>query len=83
MSWKLEQTKKYTITACWAKVKFSFSLDVGRIIGNCNFSIVLMETSGIISPVKEGANFFWFFGSGNGGRDQTVQCNACGITVWI
>jgi len=30
---------KYTITACRAKVKLSFSLDVGRIIGNCHLYI--------------------------------------------
>ena len=38
---------KYTIMACQAKVKFSFSLDVGRIIDNCHFYIVSMGTLGV------------------------------------
>jgi len=32
-----------------------FCLDVGRIIGNCHFSIALMGTLGLISPVRAGA----------------------------
>ena len=38
---------KYTITACQAKVKFSFSLDVGRIIAIVIFYIVLMGILGV------------------------------------
>ena len=40
----------------------SFSLDVGRIIGNFHFYIALVGTLGLICPVLEGANFFVFSG---------------------
>jgi len=41
---------KHTIRVCQAKVKFKVSvwtLEVGRIIGNCHFYIVLMGTLGV------------------------------------
>jgi len=43
-----------------------FYLDVCKIIGNFNFSIDPVETLGLISPFREGANFFF----GRGGIGQ-------------
>jgi len=42
-------------------------LDIGRIIGNFHFSIVPVGTLELMSPVREGANFFFF---GGGGRES-------------
>jgi len=45
---------------------YSFCLDIGRITGSFHFSIVSMETLGLISPVREGANLFF------GGSDSAM-----------
>jgi len=37
-----------------------FYLYVGRIVGNFQFSIVPLGTLGLICPVREGANFFFW-----------------------
>jgi len=43
----------------------SFCLDVGRIICNFYFSIVPVCVWGLISTVREGANFFFFSWEGD------------------
>jgi len=45
---------KYTVTACWAKMKFKVCLDVGRIICNCHFYFGLKGTLEVNISVREG-----------------------------
>jgi len=81
ISWMLKQRQRYT-TACRAKVKFNFCLNVGIIIHSFHFLIVPVQTLHVNTSSYGRGMFLFYWGGGYQTAKSNVQ-DACDTMVWM